>query len=112
MLHEAAHRPGRGITEGANGVALDLAGRGAQQFEIAIAALEEPASHLDSRFVSSHRFQADQSCAECHGDIAADHEQGIHAMSSLSSIETKNMRSGSLRWAMEKIAMRGFPAGV
>ncbi len=37
--------------------------------EIAISALEEPASHLDSRFMSSHRFQVDETCAECHGEV-------------------------------------------
>ncbi len=37
--------------------------------EIAIAALQEPDSHLQSRFVSNHRFQVDESCTDCHGDV-------------------------------------------
>ena len=37
--------------------------------EIAISALQEPPSHLESRFMSNHRFQMDESCADCHGDV-------------------------------------------
>ncbi|MGD9405742.1 MAG: hypothetical protein PVH95_11380 [Anaerolineae bacterium] len=37
--------------------------------EIAIPALEEPETHLDTRFVSKHRFQVDESCTDCHGEV-------------------------------------------
>jgi len=43
--------------------------RGDDPPEIAIAAVQEPDSHLDSRFVSSHQFQMDESCAGCHGEV-------------------------------------------
>jgi hypothetical protein len=37
--------------------------------EIAIPVLEEPESHQDTRFVSTHSFQVDESCADCHGEV-------------------------------------------
>ena len=36
----------------------------------------------------------------------------IHPSVSSRSSETKNMRSASLRWPIEKIPMRGLPLGV
>ena len=33
-------------------------------------ALEEPASHLETNFMSDHRFQASDECAACHGEVA------------------------------------------
>jgi hypothetical protein len=31
--------------------------------------LEEPASHLEANFVADHRFQANDACVECHGEL-------------------------------------------
>jgi hypothetical protein len=32
-------------------------------------ALHEPASHLEANFIADHRFQANDVCVECHGEI-------------------------------------------
>jgi hypothetical protein len=38
-------------------------------WSVAGQALEKPASHLESSFVSEHRILADDGCADCHGPI-------------------------------------------
>ncbi|HSR33635.1 MAG TPA: NapC/NirT family cytochrome c, partial [Anaerolineae bacterium] len=37
--------------------------------EMPIAARQEPLSHLETSFVSDHRFTASESCVECHGVV-------------------------------------------
>lgn len=39
----------------------------------------------EGRQIPPEHLMQDAVCAECHGDIAADHEQGIHAMSSFNN---------------------------
>ncbi|MGD8397467.1 MAG: NapC/NirT family cytochrome c [Anaerolineae bacterium] len=34
-----------------------------------VASVSEPASHLEPGFMADHRFQADESCVGCHGEI-------------------------------------------
>jgi hypothetical protein len=34
----------------------------------------EPASHEDSAFIRDHRFQANDACAECHGEVRLGHD--------------------------------------
>jgi hypothetical protein len=37
---------------------------------------QEPASHLETNFVRDHRFQANESCAECHGPVEFGDDNG------------------------------------
>lgn len=37
--------------------------------EMPVGTVTEPASHLQTNFMADHRFQADDSCAVCHGEI-------------------------------------------
>ena len=37
--------------------------------EMPVGTLPEPASHLETNFMADHRFQADDSCAACHGEL-------------------------------------------
>jgi hypothetical protein len=34
-----------------------------------LAELEQPASHLETNFIADHRFEANESCEECHGVV-------------------------------------------
>jgi hypothetical protein len=34
-----------------------------------VVSISEPASHLANNFMADHRFQADESCSVCHGEI-------------------------------------------
>lgn len=42
---------------------------GSRPPQMPVATLEEPPSHLETNFIADHRFQADDSCAACHGEI-------------------------------------------
>jgi hypothetical protein len=37
--------------------------------DVPAAALQEPASHLETNFMADHRFQANTECADCHGEV-------------------------------------------
>ncbi|MBN1657479.1 MAG: NapC/NirT family cytochrome c [Anaerolineae bacterium] len=37
--------------------------------DMPVTTIPEPASHLEANFMADHRFQADDSCITCHGDI-------------------------------------------
>jgi hypothetical protein len=37
--------------------------------EVPVAAVQEPASHLETNFMADHRFQASDECVVCHGEI-------------------------------------------
>jgi hypothetical protein len=38
--------------------------------QVPAAALQEPASHLETNFMADHRFQASDDCVDCHGEVA------------------------------------------
>jgi hypothetical protein len=42
---------------------------GSRPPEMPIATVQEPPSHLETNFVADHRFQANEACADCHGEI-------------------------------------------
>ncbi len=37
--------------------------------QVPLSYIQEPSSHLASNFIADHRFQADDSCTECHGEV-------------------------------------------
>jgi hypothetical protein len=37
---------------------------------VVVADIEEPPSHLEANFIADHRFQANDECGSCHGEIA------------------------------------------
>jgi hypothetical protein len=45
-------------------------GEGDRPPQMPVVSVEEPASHLEASFMADHRFQANESCEECHGEIA------------------------------------------
>jgi hypothetical protein len=47
----------------------ETVGEGDRPPQMPLAYIQEPDSHLESNFVADHRFQADESCEECHGPI-------------------------------------------
>jgi hypothetical protein len=44
-------------------------GEGDRPPQMPVASIDEPASHLEANFIADHRFQADDSCVECHGEV-------------------------------------------
>ncbi len=45
-------------------------GEGDRVPQMPVVSVEEPAFHLEANFMADHRFQADDSCVECHGEVA------------------------------------------
>jgi hypothetical protein len=45
-------------------------GEGDRPPQMPVVSVEEPASHLAANFMADHRFQADESCVKCHGEVA------------------------------------------
>ncbi len=44
-------------------------GPGDRPPQMPVASIQEPEGHLKANFMADHRFQADDDCAECHGEI-------------------------------------------
>jgi hypothetical protein len=44
-------------------------GEGERPPQLPLAYIDEPASHLETSFIADHRFQADDSCEDCHGVV-------------------------------------------
>jgi hypothetical protein len=47
----------------------ETVGEGDRPPQMPLAYIQEPESHVESNFIADHRFQADESCEECHGPI-------------------------------------------
>ena len=46
-----------------------VVGAGERPPDMPVGTIPEPASHLETNFIADHRFQADDSCAACHGEV-------------------------------------------
>lgn len=45
-------------------------GAGDRPPEMPVATVQEPDSHLETNFIADHRFQANDDCVACHGEVA------------------------------------------
>ena len=45
-------------------------GEGDRPPQMPLVSVDEPASHLAANFMADHRFQADDSCVTCHGEVS------------------------------------------
>jgi hypothetical protein len=46
-----------------------VVGLGERPPEMPVTYIQEPESHLQANYMADHRFQADDSCVECHGEV-------------------------------------------